>query len=293
MQEVRYCRLANAAGAGLPGLLVDRYDGHYIVQPLTRAMEARAQEVGRSLREVMDASSVLLRTDGALRARTALPAGAPRALLGSPPRWARLLELGARLTFDLLHGGEVGYPYDERELKRLIARVSFGAHVFEVNCRVGGLFVQAGLHGAKQIFATTESADQAELAEENAEANGLWGRTRVSVATPQAALEGLRSTFDLVLFRVPELGATEDRGEALLRLVRGAVRATRHGGQLVLAATSDTLPTHGFEDAIAVACELEGRLAHVLERPGMPADFPLVLGSPSAVTLNAAALELS
>jgi 23S rRNA (cytosine1962-C5)-methyltransferase len=294
LEDNRYCRLINDDGDGLPGLLIDRYDDHYVVQPLTRAMDARVEEIAQSLRVVMNASSVLLRTDTPLREREGLEVKRPHVLLGRPPRWTRVFELGARMTCDLFSGPGTGYPYDERPLRRLLARMSYGAHVLEVNCRLGGLFVHAGLHGASQIVAGTEDPSVADLARENVEANGLTNLVRIERVTPRQQLEQVEGGFDLVLMRAPELTGVGEaaRARELGGLLALAVRATRRGGRLVLAVSSLTLAPRELEDAVAQACEAEGRLGYALARPGMAGDFPTALASPGNVSLNMLILEV-
>ena len=44
----------------------------------------------------------------------------------------RVLELGARFTVDLTYGLNTGYHYDQRELRRCVARMSQGARVLDV-----------------------------------------------------------------------------------------------------------------------------------------------------------------
>ncbi|MET0401406.1 MAG: class I SAM-dependent rRNA methyltransferase, partial [Cystobacter sp.] len=63
VDDPRFCRVVNDDGDALPGLIVDRYDKHLVVQTLTRAMDARLQEISRTLVEVGGAESVLLRND--------------------------------------------------------------------------------------------------------------------------------------------------------------------------------------------------------------------------------------
>ncbi len=63
VDDPRFCRLVNDDGDGLPGLIVDRYDTHFVIQTLTRAMDARIEELTRAIVEVAGAGSVLLRND--------------------------------------------------------------------------------------------------------------------------------------------------------------------------------------------------------------------------------------
>lgn len=294
VQDPRFCRLVHEDGDALPGLVVDRYDGHYVVQTTTRAMDSRVEEIARSLVQVLGARSVLLRNDGARRKAVGLPEARPHVLFGTPPRWTRVLEMGARFTVDLFGGHGTGYFYDQRQVRRAIMRMSHGARVLNPCCYVGGHFVHAGLHGARSILAFDVDPDAAELARENAEANGLLGRATVETLDAFEALEALHEPFDLVLLLAPNLPVDDDfEKDGFVRLVRLCVRNTRHGGRMILAGYHPPQPEGSFDTRIAYACEVEGRLATRLFRPALPVDFPTVLGSPGAEYMGAVAIELS
>jgi 23S rRNA (cytosine1962-C5)-methyltransferase len=290
VDDPRFCRVIHDDGDALPGLIVDRYDMHFVVQTLTRAMDARLGEITRALVEVGGAASVLLRNDTPRREQLGLPLQRPHALQGNPPRWSRVLELGARFTVDLSYGLGVGYPYDQRELRRLLARLSYGARVLDPSCHVGGLFVHAGLHGARSILAFDSDADTAELARENGEANGLLGRLRVERGEALAVLRGLHESFDLVLLDTPEATSPE----VFIEQVRLGLRATRHGGHLLLIGYHPPVPSGGdFDELVAEACEREGRMGFRFARLGLPPDHPTLVGSPGLDYLSAMALEVS
>lgn len=294
VQDPRFCRLVHEDGDALPGLVVDRYDTHYVIQTTSRAMDSRVEEIARALVQVLGARSVLLRNDGDGRTAAGLASARPHVLFGTPPRWTRVLEMGARFTVDLFSGHGTGYFYDQRQVRRAIMRMSQGARVLNPCCYVGGHFVHAGLHGAKSILAFDVDPDAADLAKENAEANGLLARAQVENVDAFEALEGLHEPFDLVLLVAPHLPASDDLSQdAFTRLVRLCVRTTRHGGRLIVAAYSPPLPEHSFDTRVAHACEAEGRIATRLFRPSLPVDFPTVLGTPGAEYMRAVALELS
>ncbi|MBF5041315.1 MULTISPECIES: class I SAM-dependent rRNA methyltransferase [Myxococcaceae] len=289
VDDPRFCRLVNDDGDGLPGLTIDRYDTHFVVQTFTRAMDARVQEISRALVEVAGASSVLLRNDSPRRKGLGLPSQRPHVLYGSPPRWCRMLELGARFTVDLSYGRRTGYHYDQRELRRFLGRMAQGARVFDPCCTTGGLFVHAGLHGARSVRAFEANADAAELARENAEANGLSGRAKVEQGESLKVLQANRETFDLVLLDTPD--ARTD--EAFIERVRLGLRATRRGGRLAVVGYHPPLSAGTFDRHVTVACEQEQRIAFRLGRFGLPPDHPTPVGSPTAEYLEAVALEVN
>ncbi len=289
VDDPRFCRVINDDGDALPGLIVDRYDTHLVVQTLTRAMDARIQEITRALVEVGGAESVLLRNDTPRRRQLGLPVQRPHAIYGNPPRWTRVLELGARFTVDLTYGPGVGYPYDQRELRRFLSRMARGARVLDPSCHVGGLFVHAGRMGARSILAFDSDPDTADLARENGEANGLLGRLQVQKGDALAVLRGLHDTFDLVLLDTPEAATSE----AFVEQVRLGLRATRHGGHLIIVGYHPPLPAGGFDELVAEACDQEGRMGFRFARLGLPPDHPTLVGFPGTDYLSGLALEVS
>ncbi len=293
VEDPRYCRLVNDEGDGLPGLIVDRFDRHFSLQTTSRAMDARLDEITRLLADVADASSVLLRNDTARRTRWGLkPSRSAHVLHGTPPRWSRLLELGARISIDLHKGEGTGYSYALRELRRMIGRLSHGARVLDPSCLVGGTAVQAGLRGAREIVAFAPDPEDTDLAQENIEANGLMNRAQIACAESLQALRANRDVFDLVVLHAPARDAhPEEWARKLDELVRLSVRATRHGGYLVLGATGEALGALPLEERVLRACEDSRRTAYRLLRAAAPADFPARAGTPDE--LSAVALELS
>lgn len=294
VQDPRFCRLVHEDGDALPGLTVDRYDSHYVIQTTSRAMDSRVDEIARSLVQVLGARSVLLRNDGTWRSASGLKTARPHVLFGAPPRWTRVLEMGARFTVDLFSGAGTGYFYDQRQIRRALIRMSHGARVLNPCSHVGGLFVHAGLHGAKSILALETDPDTADLARENAEANGLLSRATVENVDAFEGLEALHEPFDLVLLVAPRLDLAEDfEQDGFVRMVRLCVRNTRHGGRMIIAGYHPPAPEPNFDSRIAYACEAEGRIATRLFRPALPVDFPTVLGTPGAEYMSAVAIEVT
>jgi len=294
LEEPRYCRLVHEEGDALPGLVVDRYGDHFAVQTFTRAMDARTQEIARALVEVVNARSVLLRGDSPRRIQAGLPTAPPRALFGTPPRWVRVLERGARYSVDLLGGPGAGFFYDQRALRRRVGQLAHGARVLNPFCFIGSLFVPAGLNGARSILAFDQDRDAVDLARENVEANGLLARAWVEREDPFQFLSARSEPFDLVVLAAPSLPVGPSLEEdAFVLLVRLCARSTRHGGRMVVAGYHPPLPLDDFDARVAMGCEQAGRVAYRLARIGLPLDFPTVLGLAGAEHMSAVAVELS
>jgi 23S rRNA G2069 N7-methylase RlmK/C1962 C5-methylase RlmI len=90
-----------------------------------------------------------------------------------------------------------------------------------------------------------------------------------------------------------EKGSPRTSGEDFVTLVRKAVRATQHGGRLVVTGNRGWLSEVQLEDQVGQACALEGRFAFKLAARGLPPDFPNVLDGSQPDPLHAVAVELS
>jgi 23S rRNA (cytosine1962-C5)-methyltransferase len=123
--------------------------------------------------------------------------------------------------------------------------------------------------------------------------------SRATIARSDAfsALESLKDAFDLVLVDCPSAAARATHGgeDDFVRLVRQCVRHTRHDGHLIVTGYHPPLPPGigELDERVALACEREGRVAFRVARPGLPFDFPTVIGSPGAEYMSAVALEIS
>lgn len=292
VDDPRYCRIVNDEGDGLPGLVVDRFGDHFAVQTTTRAMDARIEELTRSLAEVAGARTIMLRNDTQRRRRAGLEPERARVLYGAPPRWTRILELSARITIDLHQGPETGYSYALREVRKAVGRLAQNARVLDPSCSVAGTVIQAGLHGARSISAFAEGFECCDLATENIEANGLMTRAKIDCGNALEALRDNRDTFDLVLLHAPVRGNDPERWvRDFDELILLSLRATRHGGRMVVAAPDTALGADPLEEHVLRACDRESRAAYRLLRPAAPSDFPAVAGAPDA--LASVVLEIS
>ena len=90
--------------------------------------------------------------------------------------------------------------------------------------------------------------------------------------------------FDLVLLHAPPRGVDQKSwSRELYELIHLSLRATRHGGKLLVAEPDAALGDEPLEQHILRACREEGRQAFRILRPASPADFPVVAGAPEAL----------
>ncbi len=96
-------RLVWSESDGLPGLIVDRYGSHLVVQTLTLAMDQRKNLIVEALQQLFSPTSIVERNDVPVRKAEGLPLVAGL-LLGQIPEVLQIDVAGSRFQIDLQSG---------------------------------------------------------------------------------------------------------------------------------------------------------------------------------------------
>ncbi len=256
-------RLVHGEGDGLPGVVVDLYDGWavmklysagltphrpLIVEALQKTVPGLKGVVGRDEVGRDDAD-----VDEEPRARGAC-CGAPRRPKPLHHRRARREVPGRRLRA----ARRPGFFLDQRENRFLMRRISKGLDVLNCFCFSGGFSVNAALGGAKSVFSVDQDADAIALARENFPLNGLEPATHDFLAADAFELldsfkrEGRK--FDLIILDPPAFAKSQKAVESALAgyasLNRQALAVLQaQGGLLATASCSARVTPEAFFDA--------------------------------------------
>ena len=124
--DPRLARLVWSESDGLPGLIVDRYGDHLVLQTLTLAMDQRKALIVEALVALLAPQTIIERNDAPVRraegmeTMTGLLHGAPDA-----PE-IEIETNGLRFSLDLLHGQKTGFYLDQVENYGLVAGMASG-----------------------------------------------------------------------------------------------------------------------------------------------------------------------
>ncbi len=288
-------RLVHAEGDGLPGLVVDRYGDHLVMQISTAGMENLRADIVAALIERLKPAGILARNDGFGRDLEGLEVGEPQVLFGAVPEQGEVLEGGLTFTVPLHGGQKSGWYFDQRpNRERLRAYVGDG-RVLDGFCYVGAWGLQAAAAGATQVLCVDASAPALALLNENAQRNGLGDtiETRQGDAFDVlSALFDAGERFDLVAIDPPAFikrkRDTETGMEAYQRVNRLAMQLVVPGGFLVSASCSHHLPEADFRDLLRRAALPLNRRLQMLERGHQGPDHPQLPAMPEADYLKVA-----
>jgi len=285
---------------GLPGLVVDKYEEHLVVQVLGAGIEARLNAVRDALLEVFSPTSILLRNDHASRGLEGLQRYV-KPLYGDVPEKVFIEENGLKFAVTPAAGQKTGFFFDQRENRAALIPYVKHRTVLDLYCYSGAFSVLAAKHGAARVFGMDSSEAAIALADENAGLNGVSdvcafeaGDADEVLASFAAARREMRP--DLVILDPPGLVPSKKHKRKALRtyarLNANAFRCLTKGG---LVATSSCSHHLSREDFIACLREAAGKAqkrVHLLELRGQAKDHPILLTMPETEYLHFALLEV-
>lgn len=280
-------RLVHGEGDGLPGLIVDRYGTHLVIQLGTAGMARRLEAIVSALREVLAPDAILDRTS----ARVAQSEGfeAPGGVLvGVEPDELRFRERGLHFALPGELGQKTGFYFDQRPLRARIEALSPGRRVLDAYSYVGAIGLGAARGGAASVTSVDSSAPALAVLARLALQNGV--NVQATKADAVEFMSAQRNAFDLVVADPPKLSpgrAARDRAlRAFRRIAASAVGATAPGGILALSSCSQAIGLLEVERALALAAKDAQKRVTVVERLFQGADHPVPPAFPQGLYLS-------
>lgn len=209
------CRLVWSESDGIPGLVVDRYGPHLVVQALTLAMRQRLELIERALQELLSPGSILLRNDSPVLKPEGLEPEI-RLLSGTAPENHVVTANGVEFEIDPLDGQKTGLYLDQLASHAEIARLAKGRRVLDCFTNQGGFALAAAKAGASAVTAIDSSGPACEATRRNAGRNGL--ELEVIEANVFDFLKEAEPRYDLIILDPPSFTRNK---KALKNAMRG------------------------------------------------------------------------
>jgi 23S rRNA (cytosine1962-C5)-methyltransferase len=285
LTETNAFRLLHGEGDGLPGVVVDWYDGWAVLKLYSAGLTPYRPLLIESLKRLPGVKGVVGRDEvGRDDADVDDGKGNGQMLFGPPaPQPVRILERGATFGVDVYAGQKTGFFLDQRENRFLIRRLAKDREVLNCFCFSGGFSVNAALGRCKSVFSVDQDAEAISLARDNFEANQLEPSASDFLAADVFdLLDSFRRegrTFDMVILDPPAFAKSQKAVEAAIdgyaSLNRQALAVLRPGGLLVTASCSARVSAEAFFDAVKQgAFQAKVDLTLVEERY-QPPDHPI------------------
>jgi 23S rRNA (cytosine1962-C5)-methyltransferase len=286
------CRWVYSESDGISGLIVDRFADVVSVQINARAIEPFLPTILRTIHELANPRTVVLRIDptAAQWEQLTLSGGI---LAGTDPGGPiEFVESGVSFFVDPVRGQKTGGYLDQRENRQAAARYARGREVLDVFCYAGGFgLVAAKLGHARNVTFVDSSVDALFLAQQNAELNGVDATYLAGdAARVMGDLARNEKKFGLVVCDPPKFASKAADIEGALRgydyINRLAMNLVEPGGILVSCSCSGLIPPADFVEMLAEASFRTGRELRVLEVRGQAPDHPVSLACPETSYLK-------
>lgn len=275
-----FYRLIHAESDFLPGLIVDRYGKHLVVQINTQGMEQVKDSLIAALDEVIDPDTILLRNDASSRQQENL--SDENIWVKGDLSSVEIVENETRFEIPIARGQKTGWFYDHRDNRRRLQGLVAGAEMLDVFSYLGGWGIQAAKAGAKRVTCIDASAFATDLIAKNAVLNGLDDKVECLTGDAFEALKSLKfsgKSFDVIVLDPPAFIKRKkdmEQGEkAYQRANNLAVELLRPNGYLVSASCSHHLEEQALQRIVLRAAQKHGRRLQVLSRGDQALDHPV------------------
>lgn len=289
-------RLIHGEGDGLPGLIIDYYDGVCVMQAHSVGMfrakgaicEALKSVFGQSLKAVYDKSS----GTAPFKAGLDLVDGYLYRSESFSDDEQVVLENGHRFFVNWTEGQKTGFFLDQRENRALVGKYSRGRNVLNLFCYTGGFSVYALGAGAVHVDSVDSSRKAVDMVERNMSLNGFEPSRHTGYCAD--AIEFLRNVpedkYDLMIVDPPAFakhrGALNNALRAYQRLNAAAISKVASGGLVFTFSCSQVVDKEAFALAVFSAAAQTGRSVRILDRLNQPADHAVNIYHPEGEYLK-------
>ncbi|WP_022955086.1 class I SAM-dependent rRNA methyltransferase [Perlucidibaca piscinae] len=276
-----FYRLVYGDSDGLPGLVVDRFGDHLVVQISTAGMERVKGELVDALVKVLKPQGVLLKNDGKMRQVEGLDSYV-EVVFGEVPRRVALRENGVAFEAPVFDGQKTGWFFDHREARARLKGLVTGKRVLDVFSYIGGWGVQAAAFGAAEVHCVDASEKALDQVMRNAALNGVEDRLHTLQGDAFEALQALKQEgerFDVVIMDPPAFITRRKDHKAGLQAYRRAnelaMRLLSRDGLLVSGSCSMHLAREELVDVLRASARHIDRTAQIVHHGHQGADHPI------------------
>lgn len=289
IRDTSAIRLVFSEGDFLPGLIIDSYEDHLVMQCLTLGIDALKHDIAQMAAEITGAKSIYERSDYPGRKIEGL-AAAQGQLSGTTPDEIIAEEHGIQYPVNVKEGQKTGFFIDQRENRALIRDCAAGRKVLNVFSYTGGFTFAALKGGASSAVSVDISRDALEQAEKIYAHNGFTAASELIEADAFEYLRNEPVDADLVIIDPPAFAKSSGDVERACRGYKDInlqmFRKCPKGTLLLTCSCSRFIDPDLFQKVIFSAASDAKRDAQIIRRTGHPADHPVNLNHPETEYLK-------
>jgi 23S rRNA (cytosine1962-C5)-methyltransferase len=288
--EISVYRLIHGEGDGLPGLIVDYYNGVAVMQFHSVGFYRIRKEIASMLTGLMKDQIIAVydKSESTLPHMSGIT-GTNEFIIGSSEP-VIVKENGYRFKIDWTTGQKTGFFIDQRENRRLLAQYTEKKSVLNMFGYTGGFSVYA-MKNAALVHTVDSSFPAIELANENIRLNyGEDSRHEAFQLDAFDFLNDIKDRYDVIILDPPAFAkhhnVLSNALQGYKRLNQKAIEQIKPGGIIFTFSCSQVVTKEDFRKSVFVAAANTGRSVRILHQMNQPPDHPVNIYHPESEYLK-------
>lgn len=286
-------RLVNGEGDGMPGLIIDWFDGNIVLQFHSYGMyllretlvDILRQRFGNRLHSIYDKSVATLPEIKGFQPQNELVYGAFNEV--------KVKENGIPFYIDIIKGQKTGFFIDQRDNRQLVQSFSSQRKVLNLFCYTGGFSSYALAGGAMHVDSVDISQKAIDYTEKNIAEMGENIAVRHHSYTENVFdfLENIPDNeYDVIVLDPPAFAKhhkVKDQGiKGYRNLNRKALQKVKKGGFLFTFSCSQAISKEDFQTIVFSAAAMERKTIRVVKHLEAAIDHPVDIFHPEGSYLK-------
>lgn len=283
-------RLIHAEGDNLPGLIVDYYNGHIVLQIHSVGMYQNLESIVQSLSKVFGDKLVTIYN----KSETTMPFKGPVKVVNGhitgQAEEAIVEENGLKFKVRWTTGQKTGFFIDQRENRELVRKLALGKKVLNMFSYSGGFSVYAMAGKAELVHSIDSSAAAIDLVNDNMELNFSSANQKAITTDAFKYLAENTEPYDLIILDPPAFAKHQNVLHNALqgykRLNQQALEKIQPGGILITFSCSQVVSRENFRKSVFAAAANAKRSVRILYQLSQPTDHPVNIYHPEGEYLK-------
>jgi 23S rRNA (cytosine1962-C5)-methyltransferase len=283
-------RLIHAEGDGLPGLIVDFYNGVAVIQMHSVGFYRIRSEIAAILVEILKDQIIAVydKSESTIPFMSGIT-GVNEFLYGASDPII-VTENGYKFIIDWTTGQKTGFFIDQRENRKLLQEFTEGRNVLNMFGYTGAFSVYA-MKNARLVHTVDSSAQAIELANKNIKLNfGDDPRHESFRVDAFDYLNHIKDQYDVIILDPPAFAkhhnVLANALQGYKRLNMKAIEQIKPGGIIFTFSCSQVVTKENFRKSVFAAAANTGRSVRIIHQVSQPPDHPVNIYHPESEYLK-------
>ncbi len=290
-------RLIHGEGDRLPGLVIDNYNGHFVLQAHSTGMHHSRHQIAEALQTCFgDELKSIYYKSGNTLPKSLISDEVETFLVGDATDTI-ILENELQFYVNWKEGQKTGFFLDQRLNRQLLGSMAKGKRILNAFCYSGGFSMYALKEGAALVHSVDASQKAIDWTLKNEELNSGNGTHKAEVADVSTFIKNSPMDYDIVILDPPAFAKNiRSKHRATIgykKLNKQALKKMQPGSILFTFSCSQPIDLGLFENTVRAAAIEAGRKIQVIKRLGQPTDHPVNLFHPEVSYLKGLVLYIS